>query len=358
MALLRVLLALWVMATACGVCGTGWAQDASGEPPLEVSASLDRRTVAVGDTFRLHLDLSWRDGIEVKPIAVGDKIGAFTVRDLSYGLATAGNGRFSRRVSLLLTVFETGEQTVPSLSVVYSDAAGLHGTVASQPLEMEVVSVLPADAAEIRDIKAPISVPRRWKDLILSYALLVGLVAGAATSVLLSVMRREQIEVFFRKIWVKATGPLRRFFLWLLMRIGLIARSEETRFDVRVTEPDLNPEETALREIDRIQALGLLDRQMVKEHYTLLSETVRRYLERKYAVLAMESPTSLTLVALEDRDVAPDGMRLIAEVLGEGDMVKFAKFVPGRESIESFADRSREIVRLTGCQPVVLQVEG
>ncbi len=318
------------------------------DAPLEIYAGLSHRSIAVGDTFRLNLDLEWKDGVEVKPLAVGDDLGPFTVRDLRYGMARPVDGGFSRRVSLLLTVFETGEQTVPPVPVVYIGTDGEARAIETVPRKIEVVSVLPEEAAEPRDIKAPISVPKRWKDLILSYALLVGLVAGAATSVLLSVMKREQIETFFVRLWNRVAAPVRRFFLLLLASLGLIHRRREEIFDVEVTEPDLDPEEAALKELDRIDALGLLEREMVKEHYTLVSETVRRYLERKYGVLAMESPTSFTLASLEEIRIVSDGLSSTREVLEEGDMVKFAKFRPAAATASSLTARARNIVALTG----------
>ncbi len=329
------------------------------DTPFDVYAGLDRRSVAVGDTFRLNLDLSWQDGVEVKPLAVGDELGPFTVRDLHYGIASPGEDGFSRRVSILLTVFETGEQTVPAVPIIYMDKAGAAQTAATVPLSIEVVSVLSEDAVEPRDIKAPMSVPKRWKDLILSYALLVGLVAGAATSVMLSVMRREQIEVFMVRLYHRVAGPVRRLILMLLAALGLVHREHEEIFDVEVTEPDLDPEEAALKELDRIEALGLLERDMVKEHYTLVSESVRRYLERKYDVLAMESPTSFTLESLAERCIPDDGLELTGQVLEESDMVKFAKFVPVPESAGSLTARARSMVGITGTRPAeILQAGG
>jgi hypothetical protein len=348
MALLRIAFILSIVVLAVGdVCAD--------EPSFRVTASVNRRTVAVGDTFRLNLDLDWKEGVDVKPLPLGDKVGNFTIRDLSYGLASPEGNRFTRRVSLLLTVFETGEQTVPAVPIIFIDEEGSPKNAETSAIDISVVSVLPEDAAEIRDIKAPISVPRRWKDLILSYSLLIGLAAGAAASVLLSVMRRDQIEALIARVWHRITRPVRRLFIWLLVTLGLLRRGREPAFDVRVTEPGLIPEEAALKELARIEALELLERGMIKEHYTLVSETVRRYLERKYGVLAMESPTSYTLLALSRIELPAEGMGLVGEVLEEGDMVKFAKFVPDVDSVNSIAERARRIVRLTGRSPVPLQ---
>jgi hypothetical protein len=117
--------------------------------------------------------------------------------------------------------------------------------------------------------------------------------------------------------------------------------------DIKVTEPHLVPEEAALKELERIEALGLVESGMIKDYYTLVSETVRRYLERRFEVLAMESPTSYTLSALSETDVAAEGIDAIRDVLEEGDLVKFAKLTPAGEAVASLLMRAREIVRLT-----------
>ncbi|MFH1312391.1 MAG: hypothetical protein ABIJ00_04110 [Candidatus Eisenbacteria bacterium] len=342
MAVLRVCLLLVLLLVPGGL-------RAAGEEPLSVEAGVERKIVAVGDTFNLHLDLDWEDGVDVKPLAIGDRLGGFVVRDVREGVASKVGDRFTRRISLLLTVFELGPQTVPPVAVVYLAPDGETLKAETSPVEIEVASILPDDAAEIRDIKDPIAVPRRWKDLILSYALLVGLAAGTAVSVLLSVKRKHEIEAALRTVWVRITGPLVKLFLAFLNLLGLLRRKEVALdLDIEVSEPHLVPEEAALKELKRIEVLDLIERGMIKDHYTLVSETVRRYLERKFEVLAMESPTSYTLSALSEIAVAQEGVDAIRDVLEEGDLVKFAKLTPAREAVASLLTRAREVVRLTG----------
>jgi hypothetical protein len=342
MALLRVCLLLVLL------LGAGGAH-AAGEVPLSVEAGVERRTVAVGDTFNLHLDLDWEDGVDIKPLAIGDRLGGFVVRDVREGVASRVGERFTRRISLLLTVFELGPMTVPPVTVVYLAPDGETLKAETSPVEIEVASILPDDAGEIRDIKDPIAVPRRWKDLILSYALLVGLAAGTAVSVLLSVKRKHEIQAALRTVWVRITGPLVKLFLSLLRLLGLARRGGAALdLDIEVTEPHLVPEDAALKELKRIEALGLIERGMIKDYYTLVSEIVRRYLERKFQVLAMESPTSYTLGALFEIEVAPEGIDAIRDVLEEGDLVKFAKLNPAGEAVASLLTRAREVVKLTG----------
>ncbi len=342
MALLRAFVIMSLSVLMAGQC-------IAETDPLSVEASVDRRIVAIGDTFNLHLDLDWQGGTEVKPLPVVDRIGNFIIRDIRESLASRSDGRLTKRISMLLTIFETGRQTIPAVDVFYLGPDGATKTASTVPIDIEVESVLPADAGDIRDIKEPIEVPRRWKELLLSYLLLVGLVAGTAVSVLLSVRRRQEIEVFLLKVWLRATAPLRRLIAYILGLLGLIKRARAVpAYDVQVTEPDLIPEEAALKELERIEALGLRAQGMIKDYYTLISETVRRYLERKYGILAMESPVSYTLRAIAEMNISREAYGAIAGVLEEADLVKFARFMPSEELVDSLAGRARRIIVITG----------
>jgi hypothetical protein len=330
----------------------GAAPQAAAEPP-SIEAAASSRVISVGDTVRLNLRVAWGEGTDVKPLAVPDKIGSFVVKDISEGAASTAGDLTTREASLLLTSFETGGQTIPPISLIYSTSDGTTGRVETQPVDIEVRSVLPEDAKDIRDIKHPLRVAKRWKDLVLSYALLIGLAAGAAASILVSFKRREDIEAYFARIWRRIADPLRRLLLRLLVLLRLRRPGPARIFDILVDEPGLVPAEAALKELERIEALGLVGRKMIKEHYTLVSETLRRYLERQYGVLAMESPTAETLRVLADLDLDGRARLVLREVLEEADLVKFAKHIPEAGTIGSLLERARTTVRLTAAQVAV-----
>ena len=343
---LRAMRALSVAAAVAvgSVCAVACLAD---EPRVTVETGVGARSIAVGDTFRLNLRLEWGEGTEVKPLAVPEKIGQFVVKDIDQGVVTTAGGRSTRTSSLLLTAFETGPQTVPPVTVVFTAADGSSGRVESRPVEIQVASVLPDKVDDIRDIKRPISVPRRWRDLILSYALIVGLAAAAAASVLISFKRREELEALARRVWLRVSGAVRRAILRLLALFGLGLGRRGPELDIEAREPGLVPGEAALKELDRIDALGLAGRGRIGQHYTLVSEVVRRYIERQCGVLAMESPTAQTLEALRARGLGADAVAVIGDLLGECDLVKFAQHIPAVETAETATGRARNIVKLT-----------
>lgn len=323
----------------------GARQAAAG--PVSVTTSTDRQLIAIGDTVSLNLDLEWESGVDVKPVAAREKLGEFIVRDVREGTARPEGDGFARRVSILLTIFEVGEHTIPSMPVLFMGEAGEPGRIETQPVDVTVESVLAEDAGEIRDIKPPLSVSKKWKEIILSYALLIGLAGAAAASVLVSVKKKGEIEVLARKIWDNVTGPVRALVAWLLVLFGLKHRPAPETYDIEINGLDINPEQAAMEELARVEALGLIKQGLIKDLCTLVSEVLRRYIERKYGVLAMELPTVFIMKAIAGRGVMSGCYDRVREVLEECDLVKFARYMPSDETAATLVPRAREIVRAT-----------
>jgi len=103
----------------------------------------------------------------------------------------------------------------------------------------------------------------------------------------------------------------------------------------------LPPEVIALAELERISALNLPARGDYKQHYTLVVDTVRRYLEARYGVEAMDRTTYELMNDLGYRRVSVGDLE---PLLNESDLVKFAKYAPTPEIATHAVNRAREIV--------------
>jgi hypothetical protein len=347
MALLRntgLTAALAVCVMLAGAAGTR-------AEPVTVDTSAGKRLIAIGDTLSLNLRIERERGVELRPVAVPEKLGEFVVRDVRHGVDRPVGEGLERNVSILLTIFETGQHTIPAVPVLYAGADGAPGRIESEPLDVVVESVLPEDSTEIRDIKPPLSVAKRWKEIILSFALLVGLAGAAATSVLVSLKKKSELEVLARRIWEKITAPFRAFMAWLLTLMGLRKKPAPLSYDIEIAGLGIPPEQAALEELARIDALGLAEKGLVKDLYTLVSEVMRRYIERKYGVLAMELPTTDMLRYIAGRGLMSSCYDRLSELLLECDLVKFAKHLPQGESVTALTGRARVIVRSTSERP-------
>ena len=119
--------------------------------------------------------------------------------------------------------------------------------------------------------------------------------------------------------------------LFLICVIGYLVqryRRHRSEVPVKPAEPELPPYETAIRELDSIKDQKLWQQGLNKEYYTQVTDTLRRYISRRYGVNAMEKTSEEILAIIEretDERTVYDTLR---QVLRLSDFVKFAKLHP------------------------------
>jgi len=118
--------------------------------------------------------------------------------------------------------------------------------------------------------------------------------------------------------------------------------------------PALPADFVALRELAHIETLGLLEEDEYKKYYTLVVDVIRRYVENRYRIMAMDRTTFEIL-----EDVGAHGLQIddLAGLLNEADLVKFAKFVPNIENGKTALETARDIVVRTAPKPIVTEPE-
>jgi hypothetical protein len=128
---------------------------------------------------------------------------------------------------------------------------------------------------------------------------------------------------------------------WLRRRAG--------RETLEPPKPKLPADYIALTELTRIEKMNLLEDGQYKKYYTLVTDVVRRYLEGRFGVDAMDRTTAELLFELERRRLAVNGLD---DLLNEADLVKFARLVPGPGAGEAAISTAREIIVKTKPAPV------
>ena len=267
---------------------------------VEFLTGVDRDTITIGDPFVLRLRVH-RGADDKAEIAYGkDFPQPFEIRHTG-GVETEQleNGRVRETQDIVLTIYQVGAFRVPPVSVHFVNAEGDSGKITSQPIDVLVRSVRPEGTTDIRDVKPPMV-----------------LVA--------------QIPVWF---WLAVGGLILLIagLVWYVYRRSRRPRSE-------LPPPPVN----WLEELDRVGQLGLIERENYRQYYSLLSAVLRRCLEDKTPVQALERTTFE--IGRDLRAQAFDGQLVMAieGFLSEADRVKFAKFAPrdymAREAMDSVRD--------------------
>ena len=188
--------------------------------------------------------------------------------------------------------FEIGEQTIPSVEFLFLDSKNDTITSKSFPLTLFVNSVLSQDENEIRDIKPPVFIEGGVP--IWLAAAIVGLLLISAGAGLYFLIRRYR-------------------------RRNLIQSDEVVEIDFSA-------------EFNRIAQMGLLEKGEIKKYYSLLSDTLRKFLEKIWVEEAMEKTTGEIEAVLRKQNIDNDLIRRTGLYLSTADLVKFARFLPDSDN--------------------------
>lgn len=221
-------------------------------------------------------------------------------------------GGITQTVTYEIVLHKVGHVTIPELEYKVIDANGDEEERTAGPAKVDVQSVLTNAEGEPqpKDIRSPVEVPLHWKRFIIPVAALIGaMIAGILLYRWFS--RRERPEV--------APPPL----------------------------PVKLPHEIALEEIETLRADDPFGQGSAREHFFRLSEIVRKYIEGRYGVLALERTTHEIESEFDERFVMMEIKAPLMNLLKACDLVKFAKQKPGREQADTAVNRAVEFIEAT-----------
>lgn len=287
----------FLVSLAAGLGSTALAQQ-----PV-VKAELDSVSILVGGQVGLNVTVQIPNGLDCNVLPLPDTLTSHVEVVSLVKADTVPQGdivEYSRRY--LITSFDTGLQYVPPIPAVrLADSS----TVSTPEFALSVVNPFQkidvdeqSGVARIFDIHSAEDAPFQWRELLLYWPWLVGAVVLAGLVVLLLWLRK--------KYGGKAAG-------------GLSVKPV----------PSEPCEVVALRDLERIKAQQLWMHNQVKEFYSDLTDTLRRYVSSRFGVQAMESTSAQLIDALrEPLREAPREAENLSRILEQADFAKFAKVEP------------------------------
>ena len=112
------------------------------------------------------------------------------------------------------------------------------------------------------------------------------------------------------------------WYVWKRMR------ERKSLIPFKKEEPKLPPHEQAIKELDEIKRLKLWQQGRSKEYYTLITETLRRYMVDRFGINAMEMTSDEILALIKQTTEAQSVYDNLRQILSLADFVKFAKMNP------------------------------
>lgn len=221
------------------------------------------------------------------------------------------NGIYQRDQKLIVTAFEEGEYAIPPQKIEWNDSA-----IYTNPEYLKVETVKVDTSKGIMPNKdnyeVPYSFGERTKDWLLSnWYWLAGIGLAALIFFIVRAVRRNK---------------------------------EEEEID---NTPKIPAHITALKLLYSLKEKEAWTNDNKKRFYSDLTNTVRRYLEQRFEIYAMEKTTREIIKDLQGSDISDEDKEFLRKILSQADMVKFAKVKPDSELGLQSLERSIEFVDKT-----------
>jgi hypothetical protein len=294
--LLPLLAALLLLALPLGA--------ARAQGAVATTLTAEPAQVTVGDPVSLTLSVTHPSGYFVIVPQLDAVWGDFAVAGQSPATTTDnGDGTETTTVVYDTRLFAPGEFTTPPLTYTVTDGAGNLYEFTAQPVGVSVASVLVEGDTELRDIKPQAAIPTAtWLYLLGGGLALAALGAG---------------------------------LLWLARRRRPAPAAVDTRSGYQ----------RALDDLAAVAALNLPTDGRFNEHYSRVTDIVRRYLGATYHIPVVERTTDeirrddLVTAALDPALRA----RFVA-FLQDSDLVKFANFTPTPADAAALITEARALI--------------
>jgi hypothetical protein len=278
---------------------------------FEVTPEVSRATVGDPVTIRFRLRLDERDllfdTVPRPPESAPPGVRVLSVERLQRGADRIYTGR--ARVAF----YRTGRQQIPifSLPFMRSVKGITRGTVRSDSASVEIVPVLAAGNPSLRDIKELEPKPHRW----------------------------------FLRAALAALATLGLGWYLARRRRGGVAQPTPVVPPPQAIAAPPDPYDVALGRLVEIERAGWPAHGETDRHYEATVNVLRDYLESAEALPARERTTTELLWSLPPR-LTEGGLRRRAQgILGEADLVKFARRRPDPATANSFLSDARDLLQ-------------
>lgn len=284
---------------------------------ISVESKVDSSEIFIGDEINYSVTVRHTPEVNVDMPSLAENLGMFELRDYNVLEPQKQNDHIVERTNYVISTFDTGEFQIPELTIGYTVGDDTtRQTIKTEPIDIVVNSLNPDEAGDIRDIKPPLTPPRDYRSLATWIGL--GLLGVAVVLFLIYYIKRR-----------RAGEPI------LPKRIKPPRPAHEVAFD----------------ELDELKNSDLLENAAYKTHYSRLSEIVRRYIENRYFIAAMEMTTFELLTSLETEQLHTEEVDMLRDLLTRCDLVKFARFEPAQQEHEqsfqqafNFVDRTKMVL--------------
>lgn len=290
----------------------------SGANAQDFKVHLDSAKILIGSQATLKVEVVVKEGKKVRFPILPDTLasGLEVVAQFATDTSKADNSNILLTKKYLLTSFDSGSYVIPQIPVLYFDGSKVD-TLLTQPLNLKVNTVaVDSTKRPLYGIKANIKAPYTFAEIaivVLVVLLLIAIIAG-----LIYYFRKTKNQPIFT-------------------------------FKKKVVEP---AHVVAFRELEMLQHKKLWQNGHTKQYYSELTDILRKYLEDRMEINAMEMTSFEILASLKTVSYSNKVVfERLMTMLNISDLVKFAKYTSdpiendqSAKCVFDFIDDTKELV--------------
>lgn len=273
--------------------------------PVKFTVSAPSDTFTIGDEVVVKIQAIYPSDIKLTPPSGQLDDTAFVLKKGPLAESISENDNNNDTYTFVILPISTGDIPTPAFRFFWYDSSGKPNQITAPQRIVHVKSLLPADTTgiDIKDIIGPKSLPVQWWPYALGALIIMALIA----------------------VW---------YFLF---------RKKLNKMEIPVAPPE-PPFDKAIRELAILKETDLIGKGKIKQFYIELSDILRRYIEGRFDIRAVEATTYELKRLLKHPELTKDQYQTILEFLGRSDLVKFAKFQPSAEYPAGDYDLVRNLV--------------
>lgn len=269
---------------------------------MSVKAKLDSVQLLMGRTTLLHLEVvqpketkgTFQIFEHPSPDGIVGVCGDSVELRTSFKRDTTelGDGRIRIDYDVPVQAFDSGAYRLPQFLYISG-----RDTARSNSVSLKVIPVPVSADAQISDYAGPVSPKGKLFDFLPDWML----------------------DLWW--LWLAIV------LLIILFIIGIRRyRSQGGSLIGKKTAP--NPYDVAMQRLENLKSRKLWEQGMEKEYFTLLTDILREYLEKRFGINAMEMTTRQIIDSLSSNPDVKEKRSYMREILDVADFVKFAKVRP------------------------------
>jgi hypothetical protein len=260
---------------------------------INAKASIDSSHILLGDPIKYKLEISYHKSLNVILPVFPDTFKGLVVLDRSVIDSTFTNDIITRKQTITLTTFDSGDKYIPSVKINYQQKGqSSYNFIMTDSFKISTNYVAVDTAQAIKPIKSILRAPLSFREILpylISYIILVLIVLF--------------VIYFINRL--KANKP---FFV----REKII----------------IPPHIIALEKLKKLEDEKLWQKGEIKKFHIDLTDIIREYMETRFNILAVESTTHDIIAQLNNLPIDKKLLDKVNEFLNISDLVKFAKLVP------------------------------